>query len=198
MEEQRAAQPLPAGGGSERLRQRLCDDHHEQPRHVIAAPTVDWDAWYLNSNPGPYYGCLTTSGTPPTFDNDQGSATAPNVAKRNNSVTTLQDLTPSTSYTCKGSAGELSWNATTKVLTANGTIFIDGSAQIQNGSVNTYTGSATIYVSGTLLIKNSKHVPGGQRGHLHDERLESGAEDARVRGQRQRVRRSAPEPGLDW
>ena len=123
---------------------------------TTAAPTVDWDAWYLNANPGPYYGCLTSSGTPPAFDTDQGSSTAPNIAKRNNSITTVQDLTPSTSYTCKGSAGELSWNATTKVLTANGTIFIDGSAQIQNGAVNTYTGSATIYISGTLLIKNSK------------------------------------------
>ena len=123
---------------------------------TTAAPTVDWDAWYLNANPGPYYGCLTSSGTPPTFDTDQGASTAPNIAKRNNSITTVQDLTPSTSYTCKGSAGELSWNATTKVLTANGTIFIDGSAQIQNGAVNTYTGSATIYISGTLLIKNSK------------------------------------------
>jgi len=119
------------------------------------APAVDWDAWYLNSNPGPYYGCLTQSGTPPTFDTDQGSATTPSATHRNNSIGTVQDLTPSTSYTCKGSAGELSWNASTKVLTANGTIFIDGSAQIQNGSVNTYTGSATIYVSGTLLIKNS-------------------------------------------
>jgi hypothetical protein len=116
---------------------------------------ADWDPWYLNSNPGPYYPCLTQSGTPPTFDNDQGSAATPNVAKRNNSITTVQDLTPSTSYTCVGSAGALSWNATTKVLTANGTIFIDGSVQIQNGAVNTYTGSATIYVSGTLLIKNS-------------------------------------------
>ena len=121
-----------------------------------AAPTVDWDAWYLNSNPGPYYPCLQSSGTPPTFDTDQGSATSPNVAKRNNSIPTVVDLTPSSSYTCKGSGGELSWNASTKVLTANGTIFIDGSAQIQNGAVNTYTGSATIYLSGTLLIKNSK------------------------------------------
>ena len=122
---------------------------------ATASPAVDWDAWYLNSNPGPYYPCLTSSGTPPTFDNDQGSAQTPNVAKRNNSVPTVQDLTPSTSYTCKGSNGELSWNASTKVLTANGTIFIDGSAQVQNGAVNTYTGSATIYISGTLLIKNS-------------------------------------------
>jgi hypothetical protein len=123
---------------------------------TTSAPSVDWDAWYLNANPGPYYGCLTSSGTPPTFDTDQGAATSPNVAKRNNSISTVQDLTPGTSYTCKGSAGELSWNASTKVLTANGTIFIDGSAQIQNGAVNTYTGSATIYISGTLLIKNSK------------------------------------------
>ena len=122
---------------------------------VSPAPTADFDAWYLNSNPGPYYPCLTTTGTPPLFDNDQGSAAAPNAAKRNNSLPTVQDLTPSTSYTCKSSNGELSWNASTKVLTANGTIFIDGSAQIQNGAVNTYTGSATIYISGTLLIKNS-------------------------------------------
>jgi hypothetical protein len=121
-----------------------------------AAPTVDWDAWYLNANPGPYYGCLTTSGTPPTFDNDQGSAQSPSATHRNNSVGTVQNLTPATSYTCKGSGGELSWNATTRVLTANGTIFIDGSAKVDNGSVNTYTGSATIYVSGTLLIKSSK------------------------------------------
>ena len=122
---------------------------------VSPAPTADFDAWYLNSNPGPYYPCLTTTGTPPLFDNDQGSAAAPSAAKRNNSLPTVQDLTPSTSYTCKSSNGELSWNASTKVLTANGTIFIDGSAQIQNGAVNTYTGSATIYISGTLLIKNS-------------------------------------------
>ena len=122
---------------------------------ISPAPTADFDAWYLNSNPGPYYPCLTTTGTPPLFDNDQGSAAAPSAAKRNNSLPTVQDLTPSTSYTCKSSNGELSWNASTKVLTANGTIFIDGSAQIQNGAVNTYTGSATIYVSGTLLIKNS-------------------------------------------
>jgi Tfp pilus assembly protein PilX len=123
---------------------------------VTAAPTVDWDPWYLNANPGPYYPCLTTSGTPPAFDNDQGSSASPNPAKRNHSLGTVQNLTPSTSYSCASSAGELSWNATTHVLTANGTIFIDGSAVVQNGAVNTYVGSATIYLSGTLLIKNSK------------------------------------------
>ena len=38
----------------------------------------------------------------------------------------------------------------------NGTIFIDGSVEIENGAVNTYNGSSTMYVSGTLLMKNSK------------------------------------------
>lgn len=123
---------------------------------VTAAPAVDWDAWYLNANPGPYYGCLQSSGTPPAFDNDQGSLTSPNPAKRNNSLATVQDLTPSSSYTCKSSGGELSWNAATRALTVNGTIFIDGSVKIENGSVNTYSGSSTMYVSGTFLMKNSK------------------------------------------
>jgi hypothetical protein len=123
---------------------------------TTSAPEVDWDAWYLNANPGPYYGCLTSSGTPPAFDNDQGLLTSQNPAKRNNSLATVQDLTPSSSYTCKSSGGELSWNAATRVLTVNGTIFIDGSVVIQNGAVNTYNGSSTIYVSGTLLMKNSK------------------------------------------
>lgn len=127
---------------------------------VSEPPTVDWDPWYLNANPGPYYPCLTSSGMPPTFDNDQGSPSSPNPAKRNNSVATAQNLTPSTSYSCQSSGGELSWNASTHVLTANGTIFIDGSAVVQNGAVNTFTGSATIYLSGTLLIKNSKLCQG--------------------------------------
>ncbi len=121
-----------------------------------APPDVDWDAWYLNANPGPYYGCLTSSGTVPSFDNDQGPAGAPSASKRNNSLPTVQHLTPTSSYTCKGSGGELSWNATTRVLTVNGTIFIDGSAKVENGFANTFRGSGTIYVSGTLLIKNSK------------------------------------------
>ena len=35
-------------------------------------------------------------------------------------------------------------------------MFIDGSAKIDNGATNSYTGQGVIYMSGTLLIKNSK------------------------------------------
>ncbi len=38
----------------------------------IAAPAVDWDGWYRNASPGPYFPCYAQSGTPPAFDNDQG------------------------------------------------------------------------------------------------------------------------------
>jgi hypothetical protein len=124
---------------------------------TIAAPSVDWDPWYLNASPGPYYPCTTTSGTPPTFDNDQGSPSSPNVAKRNNSLPTIIDLTPpAASYTCRTASGQLSWNHATKVLTLAGTAFIDGSAKIEVGGVISYTGQGVLYVSGTLLVKNTQ------------------------------------------
>jgi Tfp pilus assembly protein PilX len=54
-----------------------------------------------------------------------------------------------------GTSGELSWNATTKTLTVTGTIFIDGSAKISNGALNTYNGQATLYLSGTFYANGS-------------------------------------------
>ena len=124
----------------------------------VTPPVVYWDSWYLNASPGPYFPCSNPTGSVPTFDNDQGST--PDTTKRNNSVTTAFNLTPSTSYSCKTAGGELSWNASTKVLTVSGTIFIDGSAYIQNGAVNTYNGQAVLYLSGTFLLKNSKLCAG--------------------------------------
>jgi hypothetical protein len=124
---------------------------------AVSPPVVYWDSWYLNAGPGPYFPCTTTSGTPPTFDNLVAAPTESDAVKtgyRNDSAGTF-NLTPASSYTCKTASGELSWNASTKTLTAVGTIFIDGSAYVNNGSINTYQGQATLYVSGTFLMKNS-------------------------------------------
>jgi hypothetical protein len=52
-------------------------------------------------------------------------------------------------------SGLLAWNATTKTLTINGTVYIDGSAKVSNGSVNSYNGYGTLYLSGTFLIDGS-------------------------------------------
>ena len=40
--------------------------------------------------------------------------------------------------------GEISWNATTRMLTVYGTIYLDGSAYVGNGLLNQYNGVATI------------------------------------------------------
>jgi hypothetical protein len=119
----------------------------------IPPPTVSWDTWYLHASPGPHSPCAAVSGMPPAFDNDQG--TSPDAAKRNNSLTSSFSLTPSLSYVCRTAGGELSWDAFAKKLTLRGTVFIDGSARIENGFVNSYDGQAALYLSGTLLLRNS-------------------------------------------
>ena len=114
----------------------------------LRTPEPDWAKWYERASPGPRSGCTTSTGTPPVFDVDNvlGGQSVPGVFH----------LTPSTSsYTCVAPRGELSWNHQTKVLKVVGTVFLDGSAKIENGLVATYQAFSTIYVTGTLLIKNS-------------------------------------------
>ncbi|MGH2713498.1 MAG: hypothetical protein ACRDM7_06360 [Thermoleophilaceae bacterium] len=135
---------------------------------VIAAPEADFDNWYANSIPGPTLDCTTAngarSGSPPVWDND---------GLRNNSVATVFDLTPASSYTCRvgpadSPSGELSWNASTKTLTVYGTMYIDGSAKIGNGALNQYNGQATIYLSGTLVFSIDTKLCGGISGGTCD------------------------------
>ena len=86
----------------------------------------------------------------------------------NNSVPVF-NLTPSSSYTCRvgpagAPTGELSWNATTRVLTVFGTIFIDGSVKLNNGLLNSYNGQSTIYLAGTVYMNNNTKLCGGTFG----------------------------------
>jgi Tfp pilus assembly protein PilX len=128
----------------------------------LSPPTPNWQNWYLNSNPGPYFPCQTVNGQAPlnalTFDNiidpNLSDTDAQKFVYQNDSVA-LQDLTPAHDYRCQTNSGELSWNNSTKTMTIKGTIFIDGDAVIQNGSINKYTGQGAVYLGGTLLIKNS-------------------------------------------
>jgi hypothetical protein len=63
-----------------------------------------------------------------------------------------------------GTVGELTWNATTKTLTVKGTIYIDGSASITNGTLNMYNGQSTLYLSGVFYINNNSKLCGGVSG----------------------------------
>jgi Tfp pilus assembly protein PilX len=128
----------------------------------LSPPTPNWQNWYLNSSPGPYFPCQTVNGLAPlnplTFDTavdpNLGDTDVQKYAYQNDSVA-AQDLTPGYDYRCQTVSGELSWNNATKVMTIKGTVFIDGDAYIQNGAINKYTGQGAVYLGGTLLIKNS-------------------------------------------
>jgi Tfp pilus assembly protein PilX len=145
----------------------------------ITAPQICWGpgtcpgdpvgGWYSAASPGPLHPCTTSAGTPPVFDNNQTYGPLENPAKSGGSVATSFNLTPDSSdYTCKTAQGELSWNHTTRVLTVNGTIFIDGSVYASSSSQTpvTYTGwgsctdtvpcDGVIYVTGTAYINGVK------------------------------------------
>jgi hypothetical protein len=120
---------------------------------LAPVPVLDLNGWYAKASPGPYAPCETVSGTPPVFDNDQGSTV--DYSKRNRSVPGSFDLTAASSYTCRTTLGgqprgELSWDSVQNLLTIRGTIFIDGNAKISRNA--RYTGQGTIYLSGSLLI----------------------------------------------
>jgi Tfp pilus assembly protein PilX len=121
--------------------------------------------WYTFASPGPNHPCNTTAGSVPvstgaypTFDTGDGVM--------NQSLPTVFNLTPAASYSCYTSQGQLSWNATSRTLTAVGTIFFDGSITMTTSGNQpmTYTGSGScatkascqsvIYASGDISINS--------------------------------------------
>jgi Tfp pilus assembly protein PilX len=111
-------------------------------------PTVDFPTWYANASPGPKSPCGASTPAPvlaaSTFDNDTTmNGTAPSF-----------DITGNASYNCVTNTGSLSWNKTTKVLTASGTIFFDGDV-VSSSTGAMYHGLATIYVDGTFSLSGT-------------------------------------------
>jgi hypothetical protein len=66
------------------------------PTPTIPDPQADLASWYENAAPGPAIPCSSSSGTPPTFDN--------NYPSHNNSTGTFE-LTGTTSYACRVGPG---------------------------------------------------------------------------------------------
>jgi hypothetical protein len=147
----------PCVNGTDRMYGTLIDSTAPS----VVAPTVDWNGWYTNAKPGPTSGCTgTSSGTVPTFDGN---------GVRDNSVSSVFNLTPGADYTCiNGPAnnpnGVLSWKFSTKTLTISGTIFIDGSMIANNGVQNQYNGQGTIYLSGTFRMTSGTELCGAVSG----------------------------------
>lgn len=91
--------------------------------------------------------------------------TAWTVTRGVNGSTAATHVTSQTlSWDDSNAAGMIIWNSTTKTLTVKGTMFIDGSASLTNGTLNKYDGQATLYLSGVLYINNSTKLCGGVSG----------------------------------
>jgi Tfp pilus assembly protein PilX len=112
---------------------------------------------YANFDPGPKHSCEAGTNPPPlaasVFDND----TAGNLGNEPNDSASSFELTPNSSYSCisqnGASVGQLTWNNSTKTLTVNGSIFIDGNLTISQPT--TYTGSAVLEVAGTITFNGN-------------------------------------------
>jgi len=146
----------------------------------ITAPQICWNGtqgagacgsntpaggWYTFATPGPLHPCPAGStGAYPTFDTDG--------IWNDTLQSTVFNLTPTTSYTCKvPGQGELSWDATNRVLTVAGTVFFDGSITMTTSGNTpiTYKGwgsngactqigdcQSVIYASGDISINSEK------------------------------------------
>ena len=119
----------------------------------LSSDPSDMGFWYRNASIGPNSLCETSSGAFPRFDLPTGTD-GPD-GSINQSATAGRppfDLTGA-DYTCKTGQGELSYNASTKKLTINGSIFIDGSAT-STANDATYVGQGALILSGTFSMDN--------------------------------------------
>jgi hypothetical protein len=127
--------------------------NHTAP--VIAPPAADFATWYENAIPGPSQSCTTSSGTPPTFDS--------NYPSRDNSVSTVADLTPSSSYYCRVGqganttlAGAITSSATTiTVNSASGFPTTSFTIRIDDEYMNVTAGFGTTTWTVTRGVNNS-------------------------------------------
>jgi Tfp pilus assembly protein PilX len=108
---------------------------------------TDISADYNGFDPGPKHPCATGGLPASTFDNDTTQ----------NASNASFELAPNSSYTCVSqngaSVGQMSWNNVTKVLTINGSVFLDGNLTISQSL--TYSGTGVIEAAGTVTFNGN-------------------------------------------
>jgi Tfp pilus assembly protein PilX len=115
----------------------------------VDKPAIDVAYWYTNAQPGPSHPCTSSTGTPPTFDNNS----------------TMDNTSPAISlvggaYSCSvAGGGSISWvPGSPGTLTVNGTIFFDGDIVMTGSTKAQVVGRGTIYTSGRILIDGSVQI----------------------------------------
>jgi Tfp pilus assembly protein PilX len=114
------------------------------PNSAPSETPTDIQNDYNTFSPGPLHPCTTSTGTPPTFDSIDS------IKNGNNPIV---NLTPTSSYSCTTSSGQLSWNNTTGILTIAGSIFFDGNVTMSQSAV--YTGTAVMEMSGAFAMSTN-------------------------------------------
>jgi hypothetical protein len=123
-------------------------------RPALPQPAVDPAAVYARAN---WFGASCTTGSQP-FDDD-------NI--RDNGKGNLSLFSSSlASYDCTAKdavgnfVGRLAWDKTTKQMTIDGTIFVDGNLVVGTGDTMQYSGNGTIYVNGSVIHQGVICGPG--------------------------------------
>jgi len=116
------------------------------PQDAPEMQSADITNDYNNSDPGPKHACASGGLGPTTFDTD--------TTVQNSNATF--ELLPNSTYTCVSvspGTGVMSWNNSTKTLTINGNVYLDGNLTISQSG--TYTGTGVIEVGGTITFNGN-------------------------------------------
>src|SRR5262249_49420462 len=147
---------------------------------IVSRPTVDFSYWSTHADLGPNNKCTGSDKTgayAPDFSNSAFEISQDPGGGPGSSASSSTSLA-AVSYTCRtrdangNVAGELSWDATIRVLTVKGTIYFPGDAYFHDHAgtpsshpanyVVHYQGRATIYVAGNW--HNDEEVCAGGNG----------------------------------
>jgi hypothetical protein len=125
-------------------------------------PTIDAAAVYSTGD-WDSASCSTGSFT---FDSD-GTRNGTTNVTRPGDVSSKNNPIGGSSYSCTipkagggGNVGSLAWDNTTKTLTINGTIWIDGNINLVGNYNAKYAGNGTIYVNGVVSETGTVYVCG--------------------------------------
>ena len=121
----------------------------------VTKPPVDLAARYADAKPGPANACTTSTGVPPTFDNNGlMDNTSPSVS-----------LIGAAYYCSVTGGGSIRWvPGDPGTLTIDGTIFFDGDIVMVGSTRARIVGRGTVYTSGRVVMDSSIRLCGAFSG----------------------------------
>jgi Tfp pilus assembly protein PilX len=125
--------------------------NHTVPDPPPTKPPVDIAARYADAKPGPSHACTSSTGVPPTFDNN---------GVMDNTSPTVSLI--GAAYSCSVTGGgTISWvPGDPGTLTVNGTIFFDGDIVMTGSTRARIVGRGTVYTSGRIVLDSSIRLCG--------------------------------------